>query len=134
MKFPDGYSTDPDFDPAEDYIGPFYWRQEAVGFECAFMPESKNCNLHGQVHGGVLMTFADFALCIAATDHYGSESCVTVSFHADFTAAAGEGELVTCLPEVTRKTGSMVFVSGKLISDGQVVMTFSSVVKRLRNE
>lgn len=86
MKFPDGYVTDPGFSPAEDYIGPFYWRQ-AQG-----------------------------------------------SFHADLTTAAGEGELVTCRPEVTRKTGSMVFVSGKLISHGQVVMTFSSVFKRLRNE
>ncbi|MBL6690295.1 MAG: hypothetical protein ISP91_07875 [Pseudomonadales bacterium] len=86
MKFPDGYVTDPGFSPAEDCIGPFFWRQEQG------------------------------------------------SFHADFTAAAGEGELVTCRPEVTRKTGSMVFVSGNLISDGQVVMTFSSVVKRLRNE
>jgi len=134
MAFPDGYSTDPGFDAAEDHVGPFYYRREGEQFDCAFLPGTKNCNVNGLVHGGVLMTFADFALCMAATNHYQDESCATVSFHADFTAAASEGKLVTCRPEVTRKTGSMVFVSGKLTSDEQVVMTFSSVVKRLRHE
>jgi hypothetical protein len=36
------------------------------------------------------------------------------------------------LPKVIRKTGSLVFVSGELESNGDVVMTFSAVVKRLR--
>ena len=131
MSIPEGYNTDPGFDAAEDLNGPFYYRKEGEHFDCVFMPEAKNCNVNGTVHGGVLMTFADFALCIAATNHYEEESCATVSFNADFTAAASEGNLVSCRPEVTRKTGSMVFVSGKVISDEQIVMTFSAVVKRL---
>lgn len=131
MAIPDGFKTDPGFDAAEDHIGPFYYRSDGEDFDCAFIPDSRNCNVNGLVHGGVLMTFADFSLCLAATNHYEQESCATVSFHADFTAAARQGNLVTCRPEITRRTGSMVFVSGKLLSDGQVVMTFSAVVKRL---
>lgn len=135
----EGYSTDPGFDPAEDHIGPFFYRESrdsregTEGFECAFIAESKNCNVNGLVHGGVLMTFADFALCIAATDHYDEESCATVSFNADFVAAASQGELVSCSPKVTRKTGSLVFVIGELHTGNGTIMTFSAVVKRIRN-
>ena len=99
-----------------------------------FLPEGKNCNVNGLVHGGVLMTFADFSLCMAATDHYREESCSTISFSSAFVSAASRGELIRCLPKVTKKTGSMVFVSGELESCGDVVMTFSAVVKRLRDK
>ena len=134
MAIPEGFSTDPGFDAAEDHIGPFYYRQADDCYDCAFLPHASNCNVNGLVHGGVLMTFADFSLCLAATDHYQEVSCITVSFHADFMAAASEGKLITCRPEITRRTGSMVFVSGRLISQEQIVMTFSAVVKILRRD
>ena len=76
------------------------------------------------------MTFADFSLCIAATNHYNKENCVTVSFNADFIAGAHAGDLIICRPEVTRKTKSLAFVSGKLETGSEVIMTFSAVVKR----
>lgn len=132
MSMPEGFTTDPGFDPAEDHVGPFYYRPLEDGYECAFIPDDKNCNVNGLVHGGILMTFADFSLCMLATDGYKEESCTTVSFNADFMAAASKGEMITCVPSVTRKTGSMVFVKGELVSTGEVVMTFSAVVKRLR--
>jgi len=69
---------------------------------------------------------------MAATNHYREESCSTISFSSDFVSAASTGELIRCLPKVVRKTGSLVFVSGELESNGDVVMTFSAVVKRLR--
>ena len=132
MTIPENFTTDPGFDAAEDHIGPFYYRQANNGYDCAFLPDADNCNVNGLVHGGVLMTFADFSLCLAATDHYQQQSCTTVSFHADFMAAASAGKLITCRPEVTRRTGSLAFVSGRLVSGQQVVMTFSAVVKMLR--
>ena len=132
VDIPDGYSTDPGFDPAEDHIGPFYYCQNSEGFECLFLPKNKNCNVNGLVHGGVLMTFADFSLCIAATNHYKNESCSTISFSSEFVSAASSGALIRCLPKVVRKTGSLVFVNGELESSGEVIMLFSAVVKRLR--
>ena len=131
---PDGYSTDPGFDAAEDHAGPFYYRESEGVFDCAFVAEAKNCNVNGLVHGGVLMTFADFALCIAATDHYREESCTSVSFNCDFVSGASGGDLIECRPIVTRKTGSLAFVTGALTVDGETIMTFSSVVKRLREK
>ncbi len=133
-NFPEDYETDPGFDPAEDHMGPFYWRKEGDDYRCAFLAEQKNCNVNGFVHGGVLMSFADFALCIGATDHYNGESVTTVSFSADFMAAAEIGSIVECVPRVVRRTGSLAFVSGDLVSEGTVVMTASSVMKRLREK
>lgn len=130
---PAGYDTDPGFDPAEDHVGPFYYQQADDGYDCLFIPSTKNCNVNGLVHGGILMTFADFSLCMAATDHYREESCTTVSFHANFVAAASAGDEIHCRPAITRKTGSMVFVTGALVCSDTVIMTFSAVVKRLRN-
>ncbi|MGV0033750.1 MAG: PaaI family thioesterase [Candidatus Azotimanducaceae bacterium WSBS_2022_MAG_OTU7] len=131
---PDGYSTDPGFDLAEDHTGPFYYLETPDGFDCLFLPGHKNCNANGLVHGGVLMTFADFSLCMAATDHYREESCSTISFSSAFVSAASSGELIRCMPKVIRKTGSLVFVNGELESCGDINMTFSAVVKRLRDK
>lgn len=132
-NMPDGYISNPGLDPAEDYIGPFFYRLHSEGYTSAFIPIAKNCNLNGDVHGGVLVTFADFALCVAATDNYAEESCTSISFNCEFVAAGKEGELIECTPMITRKTGSMVFVTGTLTSSGETLMTFSSVVKRLRH-
>ena len=129
---PRHYQTEPGFDPAEDYIGPFYFSIVDSHLHFAFAAEQKNCNAHGIVHGGVLMTFADYCLCMAATNHYDGESCITVSFSCEFAAGAEIGSLVECDVEVTRKTGSMVFLTGKIFVGETIVVTFSSVVKRLR--
>lgn len=130
---PMDYETEPGFDPAEDHIGPFYFRKSNGPMECAFFTETKHCNTNGTVHGGVLMTFADYALCMAATNGYDGESCVTVSFNSEFLAAADLGEVVSCIPKVNRVTGSMVFVTGEVQCQGEICLTFSAVVKRLRS-
>lgn len=130
---PADYQTESGFDAAEDHIGPFYFRRRNDMMDCAFVAEDKHCNGNGTVHGGVLMTFADYALCMAATNGYDGESCVTVSFNSQFLASAENHQIISCLPKVNRVTGSMVFVTGELISQGDVCLTFSAVVKRLRS-
>ncbi|HKI74227.1 MAG TPA: PaaI family thioesterase [Pseudomonadales bacterium] len=129
--FPAGFSTDEGFDPSEDHVGPFYYRRSEDGWQYAFRADSRHCNSSGIVHGGVLMTFADFALCMEATNHYDNEDCLTVNFNCDFVAAAEVGSVVEARARVTRKTGSMTFVRGEIFTGETVVMTFSSVVKRL---
>ena len=130
---PDHYTTEPGFDPAEDRIGPFYFSEENDRLHYAFEADQRHCNTHGFVHGGILMTFADYSLCMEATDHYKDETCVTVSFNSDFVSAAELGNIVECDVEVTRKTGSMVFLTGRIFVKEEVVLTFSAVVKRLRS-
>lgn len=133
MNVPEGYQTDPGFDPAEDHIGPFYYRRDKDGLVFAFRAASHHCNAHDMVHGGVLMTFAGYCLCMQATDGYENESCLTISFNGEFVSAGKIGDLVECRAHVTRKTGSMAFVTGEIFSGDEVIFTFSSVVERLRN-
>ncbi|MFN3235779.1 MAG: PaaI family thioesterase [Pseudomonadales bacterium] len=133
MKLSDDYQTEPGFDLAEDHIGPFYFRVVDDQMDCAFVAETKHANASNIVHGGVLMTFADYALCMAATGGYQGENCVTVSFSCEFIAAAEVGQIIHCQPKVSRKTGSLVFLTGEVLSGDSVCLTFSAVVKRLRS-
>ncbi|MGJ3625911.1 hotdog domain-containing protein [Sphingomonas sp. MMS24-JH45] len=66
-------------------IQPLYSREDAQGIVCGFMPEHKNLNGFGAVHGGALMTFADFAL-FRFRRHVGRMHGVTVAFTAEFLA------------------------------------------------
>ena len=132
MLLDEGYLTDEGFDPCEDYIGPFYYRASGESYDYAFLAENKHCNTHGTVHGGVLMTFADYCLCMEATNHYEQESCITVSFNADFVSAASQGDFIECRASLTRKTGSMAFVTGSVFVGKEIILTFSAVVKRIK--
>jgi acyl-coenzyme A thioesterase 13 len=132
-ELPRGFVTDAAFDPAEDYIGPFYYKQDGDSFRYAFRADDRHCNAFQVVHGGVLMVFADYALCMEATNHYDNESCVTVSFNCDFVSAGSIGDLIESSAEVIRKTGSMVFVRGTVFVGGETILRYSGVVKRYRD-
>ena len=138
QEIPDGFQTDPGHDPAEDHIGPFYFKVpvagQSAGYECAFVADQHHCNVTDIVHGGVLMSFADFAACIEATDNYREEDCVTITFSSEFIAAGEIGSLIQSRVKVIRKTGSIVFVTGEIFSSASVLLTFSSVIKRLRRD
>lgn len=119
-------------DEAEDYNGPFFFMMEEGRSLTAFRVRSRNCNSHRTVHGGVLMMFADYTLCIAANQGR-QESVVTVSCNSEFVGPAQEGDLVRGVGEVIRRGGSLVFVRATLYAGDAVILTASGVVKRLRN-
>ena len=118
-------------DPAEDHIGPFFFRLTDNGVETVFRLQPHNCNSHGSAHGGVLMTFIDYTLCVAAVGNTG-ESVVTVSCNSEFVDGAAAGSLLFGRGEVVRRTGSLVFTRGTIEADGRPVLTASAVVKRIR--
>ena len=134
IQLPAGYHTDATFDPAEDHIGPFYFKKLEDGWNFAFIAEQKHCNAFDMIHGGVLMTFADFCLCMQATNHYLQESCVTVSFNCDFVAAGKIATLVESRAETIRKTRSLAFVRGTVFSGEETLLSYSGVVKLLAKD
>ncbi len=127
---PAGFLPETGTDPAEDYIGPFYLRRSDDNFAAGLLIETRHCNSLGTVHGGVLMTMADFAFCAQA--RYGTEdtNIITVSLHTDFVAGAGVGSWLESRGEVTRRTGSLVFVQGCLVCRDTTLLTYSGVGKR----
>ncbi len=126
-----GWHTWPGEPFEHDTAGPFYMRQDSDGsMVAAFRAERKHMNAGGVVHGGALMTFADFALFALAhsgeDDGYG----VTVAFTSEFLAGALEGELIESRGEVMGGGRSITFVRGVITSDGRPVLNFSGTIKK----
>jgi len=118
-------------DKAEDHIGPFFFTMEGERPHTAFRAAAHHCNGHDSVHGGVLMAFADYTLCLGANGGE-SESVVTVSCNSEFTAPAFKGALIHGRGEVVRRGASMVFVRCELMVEDSVVLMASAVIKRIR--
>ena len=101
---------------------------------CGFMPDEKNCNAGGNIHGGSLMTFADYALFMIAGGMNNEVHGVTVTCNGEFVNAAVPGKLLVARGEVVRAGLSMVFVRGIIYDsdDGdRPVLAFSGSIKRL---
>ncbi len=128
-----GYTESNGRDPFEHFVGPLYYRFDAEGnCRCAFIIERKHVNGQGNLHGGMLMTFADFAMFFIAQKCLGDLRAVTVTLNGEFTSAAKEGEFVEAIGEVVHETGGMVFVRGTIVSEDRVLLNFSGVLKKLR--
>lgn len=126
-----GWSWYPGGDPFEDHAGPFYWKRDPDGRpRCAFRAERKHMNGGGFLHGGCVMTFADYALFVIARDAILGSPCVTATFNCELVGTAHEGALVECTGEVVKAGRSMVFVRGLIESGGEPIMSFSSVLKK----
>lgn len=129
----EGYSEWQGVDAFEDYTGPFYFKEEDSGdVRCAFVSEGKHVNGQEALHGGLLMTFADYSLFMFARKALKEQRAVTVSFSSDFTAGVGIGEFIEATGEVVHETGGMLFMRGKVFCGETVLLNFSAVLKKLR--
>jgi acyl-coenzyme A thioesterase PaaI-like protein len=117
-------------DPFEDAVGPFYVRRDEQGIVTGFRPGPANRNGHGSIHGGCMMTFADFSLFMIAGSGGAEVSGVTVAFTCEFVGPAMPGQLLEARGEVTRAGRSLVFVRGLVTADGANVLSFSGTLKR----
>lgn len=118
-------------DPFEDQAGPFYHRLESDGRAvCAFRAETKHLNGGGFMHGGAIMTFADYAIFVIARDALKDGPSVTATFNGEFVGSVAPGALVECTGEVIRNARSMVFVRGLITTGEEPVMSFSAVIKK----
>ncbi|HMO43187.1 MAG TPA: PaaI family thioesterase, partial [Phenylobacterium sp.] len=99
-------------------------------FCCAFRAEKKHMNGGGFMHGGCIMTFADFSLFVIARQALEGQHSVTATFNGEFVGAVPLGSLVECTGEGVRAARSMVFVRGLITAGGENVMSFSGVIKK----
>lgn len=118
-------------DHFETANGPFWHREEDDQITCAFRLERKHMNGGGAVHGGCLMTFADYCLFALGNKVLQDGRGVTLSFSSEFIDAAYEGELIEGKGEVVRAGRSIVFMRGMLTSAGRPVLSFSGTIKRI---
>jgi acyl-coenzyme A thioesterase PaaI-like protein len=119
-------------DPFEDMIGPFYWRHLEDGrVECAFRAEPRHMNGGGFMHGGCLMTFADYCLFVWAREALGDRHGVTATFSSEFVGSVRPGAFVSGKGEIIKAGKSLIFVRGLITGDGEPALTFSGVIKQL---
>lgn len=120
-------------DPFEDLTGPFYMREEGDGTRrSAFRAETKHLNGSGALHGGCLMTFADFSLFMIAHEALKDTESVTVSLNGEFVGPARAGDLIESTGQVVRAGRSLVFIRGMISTAGEPMLSFSGVVKKMR--
>jgi uncharacterized protein (TIGR00369 family) len=112
-----------------DTAGPFYMRTDAQGQVAAFRAQRKHMNAGGVMHGGCLMTFADFALFAIANHGMEGVYGLTVAFTSEFLDGALEGELIEARGEVLRQGRSITFVRGLVTANGRPVLNFSGTIK-----
>lgn len=128
-----GWRTWSGVDPFEDQSGPFYFREGEDGrVTTAFRAETKHMNGGGFMHGGCMMTFADFSLFAIAWKELADSRAVTVSLNGEFVGPARPGDLVTATGEVVRAGGSLLFVRGLVSTGTGPMLNFSGVIKKIR--
>ena len=129
----EGYETWEGYDPFEDMCGPMYYRQEADGTcRCRMRSTEKSRNSSGAIHGGALMTFADYAIFMFAKKALTGVNAVTVSMNCDFTAAGEPGDVLEATGSVVHETRGMIFVQGIIFTGERTLLNCSAVLKKVR--
>jgi acyl-coenzyme A thioesterase 13 len=120
-------------DPYETLIGPFCFRvAEDETAVCAFQPRPDHLNSGGAVHGGLLMSFADFALFSFAYKALArGVNAVTLTCNCEFIGAANLDGWVEARGEVLRETKSLLFTRGVMTQQGRTVLAFSGTLKKI---
>ena len=120
-------------DPFESHNGPFVFREEEDGrVRCCFRAEEKHMNGAGFMHGGCLMTFADYALFCIATRELAGGGGVTLTMNSEFVSSGEKGELIEATGEVVKAGASVIFIRGQITAAERTLMTFSGVIKRVK--
>lgn len=128
-----GWRTWSGMDPFEDQSGPFYFREDEDGrITSAFRAEKKHMNGGGFMHGGCMMTFADFSLFAIGWRALADSRAVTVSLNGEFIGPARPGDLITATGEVIKAGGSLLFIRGLVSTGTGPMLNFSGVVKKIR--
>jgi len=127
---PEGFRQLKNGPPAEDWVGPFYYRKADGALTLGFRAGQRHSNVIGTVHGGVMLFFTDYAVIMTAMMGQ-KESCATVSCSTDFVAGARLGDWIEAEAVVSRRSGTLIFVTGRVYCGERTLLNFQSVVRRL---
>src|ERR1051326_7112563 len=131
MTAPPGYTDTKLVDPFEIHLGPVYEAGEKGARRFLLCVDGRHVNMRGVIHGGMLMTFADLALGQAVWDFTDWAPSVTINMQSQFLKPARSGDRIEVLPELVRKTRSLVFVRGDFKVNGETIFSASSIWKLL---
>ncbi len=134
------YSVFVPSDPFEDHVGPFYFRiegdaRQAGSVHCVLPTAARHGNYVGGVHGGAILAFADYALCLvagrAADGGTNSVFAMTVSITVEFLAAGRIGPPLEASGQPLQVTGRMAFARGTIRQEGRAIALWSGVCRHV---
>jgi len=127
-------------DPFEDHVGPFYFRiagdaREAGSVHCVLPTHQRHGNYAGGVHGGAILAFADYALCLvtgrAADGGTNSAFAMTVSITVEFLDGGQVGAPLEATGEPLQVTGRLAFARGTITQAGRTIALWSGVCRHV---
>lgn len=130
--FPHVKMTPAPFDPAaqgwlelksDNYIGlvgPLWGRPASEETErgrrrYGFLAERRHLNANGIVHGGMILSFTDHAVGMAARSINKANRQATVQLDTQFLSGVEDGEFVEARCRVARETKSLLFMAGEIV-------------------
>lgn len=128
---PSGFCPFPNQGPFLEHIGPILVRDEDAGSDdlvLALQAEERHANHRGTVQGGLLSTFADFALGRAIeADAEDGKDRATVSLTVDFLKPAKPGDWIESRTRVDRVGSTLSFADCSLCVDGKEIVRARAV-------
>jgi len=132
LKIPEGFAP---LVMGGDFIanvGPLYLYHQGDVVRAGFRVEQRHCNPMDICHGGMLASFADMLLPMTVhrkSAQVGWRFLPTISLQVDYLAPAPLGAWVQGEADVLRVTKSLVFVQGRVESDGVPCLRVSGIFK-----
>jgi acyl-coenzyme A thioesterase 13 len=128
MDVPEGFAPFPNQGPFLEHIGPIHVHEGGDELRLGLRAEERHANHRGTVQGGVLSTFADFALGRAidadAEDH---KDRATVSLTVDFLKPGRPGDWIESRTRVDRVGGTLSFADCSLMVEGKEIVRARAV-------
>jgi uncharacterized protein (TIGR00369 family) len=123
---PSGFATFEPQGPFLEHIGPVQVREDGQVF--GLRAEERHTNHRGTIQGGLLSTFADFALGRAiGADADDDKPRATVSLTVDFLRPAEPGDWIEARPRVERVGGTLSFADVSLTVEGREIVRARAV-------
>ena len=128
MDIPDGFEPYPNQGPFLEHIGPIHVDETGDGLVLGVKAEERHTNHRGTVQGGLLSTFADFALGRAIDrDAEDDKDRATVSLTVDFLKPAKPGDWIESRTRVDRVGSTLSFADCSLTVDGKEIVRARAV-------
>jgi uncharacterized protein (TIGR00369 family) len=115
-----------------EIVGQLYFKGDGETKRYGFIIEPRHRNRRGVLHGGVLAAFADRTLALAGRHVNNHLPQATIELSIRFVDAVQEGEFVESIPEIVRKTRSVIFVRGTLMVASRIVATADGIWRILK--
>jgi uncharacterized protein (TIGR00369 family) len=128
VDVPAGFVPYPNQGSFAEYVGPIHVREGDGPLTLGLRAEERHSNHRGTVQGGLLSTFADFALGRAIeADAEDGKDRATVSLTVDFLKPAKPGDWIESSARVDRVGGTLAFADCSLSVEGREIVRAPAV-------